>query len=51
MMLAGIDLDEIADTLGLSAAGLESYLCAMLRRLEAQHAVHPINYTNRRNAA
>jgi DNA-binding NarL/FixJ family response regulator len=34
MLLAGIETDEIAQTLGLSAAGLESRLWAMLRRLE-----------------
>lgn len=35
MLLAGIELGEIAQTLGLSEAGLESQLCGMLRRLEA----------------
>lgn len=35
MLLAGIELGEIAETLGLSEAGLESQLCGMLRRLEA----------------
>lgn len=34
MLLAGIQPAEIATTLGLSAAGLESRLWAMLRRLE-----------------
>lgn len=35
MLLAGIEPSEIAETLGLSTAGLESRLWAMLRRLEA----------------
>lgn len=34
MLLAGIDLGEIAETLSLSQAGLESELGTMLRRLE-----------------
>jgi DNA-binding NarL/FixJ family response regulator len=34
MLLAGIEPGEIAETLDLSAAGLESRLWAMLRRLE-----------------
>jgi DNA-binding NarL/FixJ family response regulator len=34
MLLAGIQPPEIAATLGLSAAGLESRLWALLRRLE-----------------
>jgi DNA-binding NarL/FixJ family response regulator len=38
MLLAGIGAGEIAETLGLSAAGLESRLWAMLRRLESPHA-------------
>jgi DNA-binding NarL/FixJ family response regulator len=37
MLLAGIETGEIAETLGLSAAGLESRLWAMLRRLEGPH--------------
>jgi DNA-binding NarL/FixJ family response regulator len=37
MLLAGIETAEIAETLGLSAAGLESRLWAMLRRLEGPH--------------
>jgi DNA-binding NarL/FixJ family response regulator len=37
MMLAGIETGEIAETLGVSAAGLESRLWEMLRRLEAPH--------------
>ncbi len=36
MLLAGIKPSEIAETLGLSAAGLESRLWAMLRGLEAR---------------
>jgi DNA-binding NarL/FixJ family response regulator len=35
MLLAGIEPNEIAETLGLPTAGLESHLWAMLRRLEA----------------
>jgi hypothetical protein len=35
MLLAGIKPIEIAATLGMSAAGLESRLWAMLRTLEA----------------
>jgi DNA-binding NarL/FixJ family response regulator len=35
MLLAGIEPNEIAKTLGLPAAGLDSRLWAMLRRLEA----------------
>lgn len=35
MLLAGIEPDEIADTLGLSAGALESSLWTMLRKLEA----------------
>lgn len=35
MQLAGIDPDDIAETLNISAAGLESQLWAMLRKLEA----------------
>jgi DNA-binding NarL/FixJ family response regulator len=34
MLVAGIEPDEIAGTLGLSAAGLESRLWGMLRRIE-----------------
>jgi DNA-binding NarL/FixJ family response regulator len=34
MLLAGIDPDQIAETLGLSPTGLESQLGAMLRKLE-----------------
>jgi DNA-binding NarL/FixJ family response regulator len=37
MLLAGIETNAIADTLRLSAAGLESRLWDILRRLEAQH--------------
>jgi DNA-binding NarL/FixJ family response regulator len=37
MLLAGMETGAIAGTLGLSAAGLESRLWAMLRRLEAPH--------------
>jgi DNA-binding NarL/FixJ family response regulator len=37
MLLAGIDPDEVAATLNVSAAGLESRLGAMLRKLEAPH--------------
>lgn len=40
MLLAGIDPSEIAATLGLSEAGLESRLWAMLRKLEAPHLEH-----------
>ena len=35
MLLAGIEPREIADTLGLSEAGLDSLMWTMLRRLEA----------------
>jgi DNA-binding NarL/FixJ family response regulator len=35
LLLAGIELPEVASTLGLSLADLESRLWAMLRRLEA----------------
>jgi DNA-binding NarL/FixJ family response regulator len=37
MLLAGIETGEIAQTLGLSTAGLESRLWGMLRKLEAPH--------------
>ena len=40
MLLAGIALAEIAETLGLSEAGLESRLWAMLRVLEAPEQRH-----------
>jgi DNA-binding NarL/FixJ family response regulator len=36
LLLAGIEPDEIAERLGLSAAGLDSRLWAMLRRLEGR---------------
>lgn len=39
MLLAGIDRSEIAGTLGLSGAGLETRLWAMLRRLESPSLV------------
>lgn len=37
MLLAGIDPDEVAETLNVPAAGLESRLWAMLRKLEVPH--------------
>jgi two-component system, NarL family, response regulator DevR len=40
MLLAGIDTSEIADTVGLSRAGLESRLWAMLRKLETPRSEH-----------
>ncbi len=40
MLLAGIDPSEIAETLDLSEAGVESRLWAMLRKLEAPHSEH-----------
>jgi DNA-binding NarL/FixJ family response regulator len=43
MLLAGIETGEIAQTLGLSTAGLESRLWAMLRRLEAPHPEQPLD--------
>jgi DNA-binding NarL/FixJ family response regulator len=51
MLLARIDPDEIAETLGLSAAGLESRLWAMLRRVEAPHGEPPPDYTDGSDAA
>jgi two-component system, NarL family, response regulator DevR len=41
MLLAGIEPGEIARTLDLSAAGMESRLGAMLRRLEAPQTQSP----------
>jgi DNA-binding NarL/FixJ family response regulator len=41
MLLAGIKPDEIADTLELSPARLESRQWAMLRRLDALHSIEP----------
>jgi DNA-binding CsgD family transcriptional regulator len=38
MLLAGIDTDEIARMIGLSASELSSRLGAMLRKLEAPHS-------------
>jgi DNA-binding NarL/FixJ family response regulator len=40
MLLAGIDTSEIADTVGLSSAGLESRLWTMLRKLETPRSEH-----------
>lgn len=51
MLLARIDPHEIAETLGLSAAGLESRLWGMLRRIEAPHPQPRPDYTNGRHAA
>ncbi len=44
MLLAGIELAEIAETLGLSEAGLESRLWAMLRTLETPHHVRQFEH-------
>ncbi len=51
MLLAGIDPGEIAETLDLSTAGLESRLWAMLRRLEAADRKPPHEYEDRPDAA
>jgi DNA-binding CsgD family transcriptional regulator len=51
MMLAGIELGEIAETLGISVEVLDSHLWAMLHRLEAQHAVQRIDFSGRPSAA
>lgn len=51
MMLAGIELGEIAETLGLSVEVLDSHLWAMMHRLEAQHAVQRIDVSGRPTAA
>jgi DNA-binding CsgD family transcriptional regulator len=51
MMLASIELGEIAKTLGLSVEVLESHLWTMMRRLEAQHAVQRIDLPARPSAA
>jgi DNA-binding NarL/FixJ family response regulator len=40
MLLAGIETGEVAETLGLSEAGLESRLWTMLRKLETPQAGH-----------
>lgn len=48
MLLAGIELSEIADTLDLSAAGLHSRLVAMLGTLEAPHFEHRVGGRRRR---
>lgn len=50
MMLAGIELGEIAETLGLSVEVLDAHLWTMMRRLEAQHAVQRIAFSTRPNA-
>lgn len=42
MLLAGIQLGEIAETLGLSESGLESRLWSMLRTFEAPHHERPL---------
>jgi two-component system response regulator DevR len=42
MLLAGIDSGRIAAMLGLSEAGLESRLWAMLRKLEAPHSEYRV---------
>lgn len=51
MLLARLDPVEIAETLGLSAAGLESRLWEMLRQVEAPHGGPCANYTDGSNAA
>jgi DNA-binding NarL/FixJ family response regulator len=50
MLLAGIEPSEIAETLDLSAAGLESRLWAMLRRLEGRQVEPQGKYANGSNA-
>jgi membrane protein DedA with SNARE-associated domain/DNA-binding NarL/FixJ family response regulator len=51
MLLAGIEREQIAETLNVSAAGLESTLWAMLRKLEAPHAKARIDHASPAQAA
>jgi DNA-binding NarL/FixJ family response regulator len=51
MLLAGIQPEEIAETLGLSEAGLESRLWGMLRQLEAPPAGPHRHRLERRDGA
>lgn len=51
MLLAGIERDQIAETLHVSAAGLDSTLCAMLCKLEAPHAQARIDHASPAQAA
>jgi DNA-binding NarL/FixJ family response regulator len=50
MLLAGIEPSEIAETLDLSAAGLESRLWEMLRRLDARQLEPRGKYADGSNA-
>lgn len=51
MLLAGIEPEEIAKTLGISAAGLESTLWAMLRTLEHPRSEPSVTRSARRSEA
>jgi DNA-binding NarL/FixJ family response regulator len=51
MLLAGIEREQIAETRNVSAAGLESTLWAMLRKLEAPHAEARIDHASPAQAA
>ena len=51
MLLAGIEPEQIAEKLNVSAAGLDSQLWAMLRKLEAPHAEARIDHGSPAQAA